>query len=299
MFAILIERCTDEYFEDKIIPRRDPQLTREVFKSRLGANTIDGLSGLYHSQIERLLGRPHPNCVLARLPADSGSDGKQVRFKSHASKLWVDRVGALFTWGDDTDRKRSWDNEPFRQLTREYYSLFQQTRGRAEADQFLNQLKCIASERMLIILPYDHSRLSVLHKGSKHHGAKTREYIHSCSILDRTQWLAARMPQHQATVFRAFEGKLRRASFAPNSKPAEYSAMTTALRGVITSHLHEVSIQVPFSQGLPPIIRSPKPVALNARLVAARVFLEQLEKMGSLDSESSVDDGTSEDEQCF
>ena len=156
-----------------------------------------------------------------------------------------------------------------------------------------------ASERMLIILPYDHSRLSVLHKGSKHHGAKTREYIHSCSILDRTQWLAARMPQHQATVFRAFEGKLRRASFAPNSKPAEYSAMTTALRGVITSHLHEVSIQVPFSQGLPPIIRSPKTVALNARLVAARVFLEQLEKMGSLDSESSVDDGTSEDEQCF
>lgn len=206
IFAILATRKNEDSALDSPSDTKDHPSAQKVFRLRLSNDELAGFRGLSFAIIRRLLSHP-PHTILAREPTKGkGVNAKQPYFESSSTGLWIDRVRELFLWGDHQDRKvRGWNNEPFRQLTRQIYRIFEQECNQAAADRFLEQLAWHAHLRLLIILQYDYDKLSVLKKASKHNGEETRVAIKTSSSLARTQWFMPQFPPHLHRSFQAAE----------------------------------------------------------------------------------------------
>ena len=248
VFSILFTRAAEG------LTPTDQVLSRKRLSERLSKDELAGLRGLSFVMVKRLLGAA-PHIVFARARKNTHNGTRQVYFESHASGKWVDRVRELFTWDDHPDRKlRGWDREPFRRFARQTYNIINQEINTATADKFLESLTQIASKHLLIILQYDYDKLSVMRKGSKHHGEHTRAAIKELLMLDRTQWLIAQFPPHlhqdfEKAMVHNSAGLAIRTSILDVLVASESSNIADRLGGLITDPARMgINIELGYAQ---------------------------------------------------
>lgn len=111
--------------------------------------------------------------------------------------FWRDKLMSLFLLDDhprisDDDKKRDWENMPFRRLVCSHYLLGRGEYNDATARQFLVTLRTIASKKIWIIPQYNINKISGFQKNSPKIDLNMGKTIDLLSDLKHINWL---MPQ--------------------------------------------------------------------------------------------------------
>jgi hypothetical protein len=199
VIALLAGRWTDG-------PRKPKRRLKEfIARAKFEDDEASGLSGLSWVMVADLIDGP-PRVVKVRQSKASGetSNGK-AHFARYDTGLWKDKVFALFAWDDepaDALKKRRWHNAAFRVLTRRLHSIVVEEVGESAGRRFLSSIKNYAAQCLWAIPQYNHDKLSVMYRASKHH---SQEEIGALNLLERTNWLVPQMSIEYNIDFRAIE----------------------------------------------------------------------------------------------
>ena len=207
VIALLAERWTDG-------PRKPKRrLKKFIARAKLKDNEASGLRGLSWVMVADLIdGAPRVVKVRQSKARGETSNG-QAHFARYDTGLWRDKVFALFAWDDeraDAPKKRGWHNAGFRVLTRRLYSIVVEEVGESAGRRFLSFIKEYAGQCLWAIPQYDHDKLSVMYKASKHHSQEAQDEIGGLNLLERTNWLVPQMAIEYDIDFRAIERHYRR-----------------------------------------------------------------------------------------
>lgn len=180
-------------------PRTKQRLQDFIAACGLTPREAAGLDGLTLEIVEKMV--LHPRIVQVRV-AEQARNGRTQIARYNTGK-WYDKVSGLFTIHDQEDgqKRRGWDNAPFRQLFRRLYKFIQHDISAELALRFERLVPEFAYRHLWIIPQYDTDKLSVLYKASKHHGLDTQASIQALDELDRTNWVVPNVPLgHQPTA---------------------------------------------------------------------------------------------------
>jgi hypothetical protein len=168
---------------------------------RMESMAEQGLGGLSYSIVAKMLDMT-PHIILSR---GSGARGQarhgKAQFRGYDDGGWGEKLQGLFEWNDEQkDKKRGWHNKRFRILTRRYYALILEVRGREVAERFQAGLGHEAAKHLWMVPQYDKDHLAVMRKKSVHNRIETKEYLDSLSELERSNWIAATFPSGSAAA---------------------------------------------------------------------------------------------------
>ena len=186
---------------------KNKRARKAIFLKSLEEEEASGLAGLDYGTIEALLPR-EPNIALAKGAARHANS----HFEQYKTGLWRDKLMGLFLWDDNPagsdEKKRGWDNMPFRRLVRSLHSLVRRECDNATAEKFLGVLKTVASQKIWIIPQYDIGKISGLRKALSRNDQDSGEAIESLSELDRTNWLMPQLPEAHFETLKRVEHHL-------------------------------------------------------------------------------------------
>jgi hypothetical protein len=63
----------------------------------------------------------------------------------------------------------------------------------------------VAAQKLLVILQYDFTKLSVMYKPSKHHGVDTQQFIKGLTTLEKTNWIILQIAPEYRKWTREYE----------------------------------------------------------------------------------------------
>lgn len=190
---IILKRAVDD------LSHADPHVRRASSRIADRLSDLDSydLAGFSYQRVSSLLGFP-PHVITPKLPSASGTTRSGARphfrdYNGHQWRDWPGKLQGLFEWDDDRDpqKQRGWHNYPFRLLTRRFYGVVLEKRGREVAERFRAQLGYVAAQHLWLIPNYDHEHIAVLRKSYAHNAAATRQEIETASTVERTSWVMA------------------------------------------------------------------------------------------------------------
>ena len=251
---------------------KDESARKTIFLEPLDEDEANGLVGLDFGTVETLL-RGQPNVSLAKAAARHMNS----HFTQYKTGLWRDKLMGLFLWDDNPtvsndDKKRGWENMPFRRLARSLYSLVRREYDDATARRFLVALRTVASQKIWIIPQYDIDKISGLRKSSPKIDLDTGKTIDSLSDLERTNWLMPQLPQTHFEVIKSVERDLDLEICGGSAFKKLMSALSNPLISLLTDNSHKTR-----TKGLPKYLSS---YGWDMALYKARDFWAELENSG-------------------
>ncbi|KAI4154771.1 MAG: hypothetical protein LQ341_000296 [Variospora aurantia] len=266
VWEILKQRLT------KGLKRQPAQRARRQFDAILSPSQRQGLEGLTYSSVSRVLGF-EPRITFIR-QAKLEDNRHRYFLAYHSTGFWVDRLRALFYFGDREDElERKWEQEPFRTFTRQVYGIIEDELDTTWAEDWLNYLVHFAARKLLIIPHYDNSRAYVEYQGAEPNRHSPEVTHTTWPRLQRLNWIVAVIPRRLRDYYPAACGTAPVIDAQRSAR--EQQAAQRICKATITKfhNLKVAAAEMSKDERATRIVKDPKTLGLDVHLSFAADFL--------------------------